>query len=176
MAGEEATPVQTAGTNEALKTTRQGHAPEGRAFDDVERTEERFRQGQGRKSATVGQGGPVLWSHPQRREVLLKPDAPFRLEPGGAFEGDMETIQPRQEATVGQAVDGPILNRRQRRMLMESLMDVVRRGAQGLTHEIRGSMGDAYRCSCTSVGRMVRGLGAYDKHVFPASAKFTAIR
>lgn len=175
MAGEEATPVQNADANEPLQTTRQGDAPEGRAFDDVERTEERFGQGQGRKSAAVGQGGPVLWNHPQRREVLLKPDAPFRLEPGGAFEGDVESIQPRQEATVGHTVDGTVLNRGQRRMLMESLMDLVRRGAQGLTHDIRGPMGDPYGCSRTSVCRMVRGLGAYEKHVFPVSAKFTAI-
>ena len=176
MAGEEATPVQNADADEPLQTTRQRDAPESRAFDDIERAQKRFRLGQGRKSGTVGQGGPVLWIHPQRREVLLKPDAPFRLEPGGAFEGDMESIQARQEATVGHAVDGTVLNRRQRRMLMESLMDLMRRGAQCITHGIRGAMGDPYGCSCTSVCRMVRGRGAYEKHVFPASAKFTAIQ
>ena len=157
MAGEETTPVQNADANEPLKAARQGDAPEGGALDDVERTQKRFRQGQGRKSATEGQGGPALWSHPQRREVLLKPNAPFRLEPGGAFEGDMESIQPRQEATVGQAVDGAGLNRGQRRMLMEPLMDLVRRGAQGLAHDIRGSVGDAYRVACIRRRKMVCG-------------------
>ena len=157
MAGEEATPVQNADANEPLEATRQGDAPEGRAFDDVKRTEERFRPGQGRKSATEGQGGPALWIHPQRREVHLKPDAPFRLEPGSAFEGDMESIQPRQEATVGQAVDSASLNRGQRRMLMESLMDLVRRGAQGLAHDIRWSAGDAHRVARIRRGKMVRG-------------------
>lgn len=157
MAGEEATPVQNADANEPFQATRQGDAPEGGAFDDVERAEARFRQGQGRKSATEGQGGPALGSHPQRREVPLKPDAPFRLQPGGAFEGDVESVQSRQEATVGQAVDGAGLNRGQRRMLMESLMDLVRRGAQGLAHDIRRSVGAAHRVACIRRRKMVRG-------------------
>ena len=63
-----------------------------RAFDDVKGSKERLGQGQGWKPATEGLGGQLLRINPQRRDVHLKPDAPFRLDSGGAFKADVESI------------------------------------------------------------------------------------